>query len=881
MTSFCAHCNQDSKRPAYYLPMDVVPHDDGVEPVYRVFLTADIEGPNPHFHGEAFIKIEVLNSVVEFPINAADLELSDVMVLDSTGASLKPSLREDLENERVFLSFEQPLALGVGTLQVKWNGKFNPLLKGFYLSGAIGPDGEEAVVGSTQSQPADFRRWVPSFDQPGPTVYKATLSMTVEIDEHLVARSNGAVLAEERLGNGKKRVYFAKTNKLPTYVFAVVVGLLESSDPIDVGGVEVRVWATPGKKHLMTFALEVIKRGLPLLEECHGQKYPNPKLDIIAIPEFEAGAMEDDGMFMFREIYALVDKEAATVMQLLMVAVVLLHEADHTWDGNRHTMVDWSQLSLNEARATFMSYLIADILFPQFDVWTKFAHGRAEAMSVDGLWNTRAVVSPIERLDQCRSVFDVITYQKGAAVLRQLQTCLDTLRRDGFRDGMQHFNRLFDWGNASTEELWVAIGDATQFDVRGLMDTWTLQQGFPVICVRRASKQSITLSQRRFTYLAAGETESEQLWRIPIFIRARRGDDWDEQLVFLNDIEHTFDLGEEFDCVVVNAGGHGFYRVLYESNLLQSVTASQKELGAVERFNLLGDAWAFLRCGKISARTYLGLVREVSGDRDPNLWQEIAGSLTRLLEIASESEKQIVRAFITVIAQPVLDELGLKGSPAESPQTTELRGIVLLLLGRTNDPSIVSLCRHELFGKWLQDRTALDGDVFAAALKTAAGSGDEQFYDELFALLQAGSLNPQQENVVVEALACFPQEALAVKTLGKMLSKEIKLQMAARLLGWLLQNARVRGAVWQWLKAHFEAVQELVPKALLVRGLEGVALLDGPGDVEDVRSFLEANGDKLRGFEQRLAQTLESQSVNQAFRARGLSDKTGVSLAKH
>ncbi len=883
------HAHQDDAtiRPAYMLPMDVMPLDLPDLPGYQITLAPEIYGDNPHFEGSVAISILVNTPVKEFPINSVDLHLQMVRVTDSTGNPRKPILREDPENERVWLCFDEELATGKGEIFIKYRGKFNPQLQGFYLSEYQNEQGETETIASTQSQPADFRRWVPSFDQPGPTGYKSRFQFTVVVDADLTVRSNAEITEvkgvpstndEVKRCGGKKKVCFAPTNMLPTYVAALAIGKLESSDPIMVSGVEVRIWGTPGKKHLMDFALEVLERGLPLLENFHGAKYPNKKLDLIAVPNFPFGAMENDGMFIFREELLLVDKARATVAQFARVAEVVLHEADHTWDGNKITMMDWSQLSLNELRATFMAQLIADMIYPEWDTWTRFAQSRAQAMLVDGLENTRPIVSVINHVNECPSIVDAITYLKGSAVMRQGQMFLDMTIPGGFERGVQHFNTLYEWGNASTEQLWDAIGEKTGFDFTAFMDTWMLQPGFPTVTVTRNGASKITVSQSPFKYLhEAGD--ADQLWQIPLFIRTytNKSDDCmipeisytvKEHVLLLTEREQTFDLGD-FNWLVVNAGGHGFYRVQYDNELLSKVLSHlQTDLSAVERFNVLNDAWALLQAGSMNVSSYLGLVKKYENEHDPNVWKLISSSLIKLGQIAPVSAQCAFKEFVFDVALKRFQELGWEAHEDDTPQISELRGTIIGLLGYQKFDEIINQTEMYAYFPWLNNE-AVDADVLNAAVRVLALNGGKVTYAKFVGHLKKNDLTPQQERMFLEALCCFPDSKSAAKTLDMIDSGEIKAQMGGILINWLMQQTdAVRDYTWQFVKDEFEELKGKFPTGLFIRALEGARFLDKPENSADVADFFAANAALLKGSEKPVAQTLEWQRINTAFRRR-------------
>lgn len=864
------HCHTCSKHddhatPSYMLPMDVVPYDENPRvPGYVVLLEPTIGGANSGFKGMVTISIMVNNPVSEFPINSVDLDLKYVSVTDSTGVSVKPTLEEDKENQLVWLCLDRPLSRGVGTVTIFYNGKFNAQLRGFYLSEYQDQHGETQYIASTQSQPADFRRWVPSFDQPGPTGYKSRFQLSVSVEKDLTVRSNAAIMSEglDPL-TSKKLVTFEPTNRLPTYVFAVAIGKLESSPPAYISNVEVRIWATPGKTELMKFAVRVLEDALPMLEEFHGVDYPNMKLDLIAVPNFAFGAMENDGMFIFREEALLVDESKASVAQLARVAEIVIHETDHTWDGNRITMMDWSQLSLNELRATFMANLISDRIFPEWGVWERFAQARSGAMGTDGLSNTRPIVSAINRIEECESIVDDITYHKGASVLRQGQMFLESVIPGGFASGMQYFNQLYGSGNATTAQLWDAIGKETGFGFRQFMDLWMLQPGFPLVSVRRTGANTVLLKQDLFRYLASDSDSEEKentLWQIPVFIRHYKGGEAVEQTFLLNSREKTFELSDDFDWLVVNAGGHGFYRVHYDGALKTETLLHLSELRVVERFNLINDSWAMVLAGNTSVSSHLHLISAYSQETDPNVWRIIGGSLLRIREISSENDQRRIRQLGVVLAATHLERLGWQAKKSDTTLDCELRGIIIDLLGELEVEGIKEQATR-IYKSWLHDSGSVDPDVFAACLKVLAYGGDEVMFDE-FAKQLKRALSPQQITVFLRALCCFPDNWLAAKTFALVLNGSIKAQMGGTVLNLLMSNARVRGQTWRSIKSHLPELTRLLPTILLMRALEGARYLDNEADTADIVSFFAENRELLFGSEKNIAQTIEWHAIN-------------------
>src|SRR5207249_743181 len=323
-------------------------------------------------------------------------------------------------------------------------------------------------------------------------------------DDGLTAISNARVVGETSLaGTGKKEVVFADSMKMSSYLVAFIVGEFEGTEPVMIGTAPLRVWAVPGKRHLAKFAQEIGSFSLSHFSGYYDIAYPGDKLDLIAIPDFASGAMENLGAITFRETALLVDEAKATRAELERVADVVSHENAHMWFGDLVTMRWWNGLWLNEAFATFMEMLAVDAWKPEWRRWDSFTVSRAAAMQVDGLKSTRPIEFPVERPEEAAGMFDVLTYEKGASVLRMLEQYLGA---EAFSDGIHMYLRRHQYDNAQTSDLWHALEDSTKQPVPALMDSWIFQAGYPMISVEKDGP-AIPLTQQIFPYLANGSDQ--------------------------------------------------------------------------------------------------------------------------------------------------------------------------------------------------------------------------------------------------------------------------------------------------------------------------------------------------------------------------------------
>ncbi|HVO92430.1 MAG TPA: M1 family metallopeptidase, partial [Terriglobales bacterium] len=575
---------------------------------YELRLTPDLTRWT--FAGEERVAIRVHEPVREIVLNAAELEIQSAAVRQASGKILKGSVALDGDKEQATLSFTEMIAPGTCALELGFSGILNDKLHGFYRSIYKNPAGEEKPLASTQFESTDARRAFPCWDEPA---LKAVYQITLAVDEKLTAISNARVVREAVLGGtGKKEVVFADTIKMSTYLVAFIVGEFEATEPVTAAGVPLRVCAVPGKKRLAGFAVDIGKASLEHFAGYYGIPYPGDKLDLIAIPDFASGAMENLGAITFRETALLVDVESATRTELERVADVVSHENAHMWFGDLVTMKWWNGLWLNEAFATFMEMLAVDAWKPEWRRWDSFTVSRAAAMQVDGLKSTRPIEFPVERPEEAAGMFDVLTYEKGASVLRMLEQYLGA---EAFRDGIRLYLKRHAYANAETTDLWDAIEESTRQPVRALMDSWIFQAGYPLIGVEK-TPDGLRFSQRIFRYLQDGSDE-ERKWHVPIFLRARTKAGVVEKVLLLEQSELHIDLGGEVQWAVVNAGAHGFYRVRYGSELIDALQHSlQSRLSAVERFTLINDTWAATCAGLTPLPDYLELIERLGDEED-------------------------------------------------------------------------------------------------------------------------------------------------------------------------------------------------------------------------------------------------------------------------
>ena len=859
------------------LPRDGEPNphrlDGPIRPVrYELTLEPDLEAAT--FAGEVLISVLVTAPTDTISCNALDLDILAAELTEGPLASGSPvavtGVALDAETERVTFTLGQPLASGEAHLRIRFNGELNDKLRGFYRSTFTDTDGVEQVIATTQFEATDARRAFPCWDEPD---HKASFAISLIVDEDLFAVSNASELsrvpAPDRVG--KHLVRFAETIVMSTYLVAFVVGPLEATAPVDVDGTPMRVIYPKGKGHLTDFALEVGAFCLRHFTNYYGIPYPGDKLDLVAVPDFAFGAMENLGCVTFREILLLVDPATTTQAELLNVTDVINHELAHMWFGDLVTMKWWNGIWLNEAFATFMEMHATDAFRPQWDRWTTFGLSRTAAFDTDSLTNTRPIEYPVISPADAEGMFDILTYEKGAAVVRMLEQYLG---EDQFRSGIRRYLAEHAFGTTETTDLWDAIESATGEPVRRIMDSWIFQGGFPVISVDIVNDgRTLRLSQHRFGYagdLGDGESpipahDDAAQWIVPLIFSQRSATDGvvTFEKVLLDQPSVDIDLIEPATWIYVNTEGTGFYRARYAPDLRAAlVTHAQTDLSAIERYGLVDDIWASVLADDLEAHDFLDVADAFCEETDLSVWQRIIAGLSALDRVVDGDGRAALRTRVRGIISPAYEKLGPEPRPDDSDRDRALRGVLFEALGVLGGNVDVQSRAHVIL-----DIGALDPDpsLVAASVNIVAATGTGADFDEFVRRMKSAP-TPQEELRYLGALADFPDPDLIARLVRMSLTDDVRSQNAPLLLRRALSNRDAGEIAWFFVSSEWEAITTRLPSNSIARFLEGIRGLSKPGTATEVLAFFETHevpqGDKI------LAQHLERLEVNVALRQR-------------
>lgn len=832
----------------YRLPRAVVPHR------YTLALQPDLAAAT--FVGHVIIDANVNEAVGQIVLNAIELDITEVKV---GGEVATFELHADTER-LVINSAPEP---GTTAIEITFTGTLNDKLHGWYRSTYIDTDGNEQVIATSQMQVTDCRRAFPCFDEPD---FKAVFDVTLIIEPHLMAISNGPEIErttfEDGTGHdtGKVAVRFGETMPMSTYLVAFVVGLLEATEPVLVpraGALDefipLRIIHVPGKGHLTAFSLDIGAHSLSWYQNYYGIPYPTDKCDMLALPDFAAGAMENLGAITYRESLLLADPATATQFELQNLADVVAHEMAHMWFGDLVTMKWWNGIWLNEAFATFMEIACCDEYRPDWLRWTTFSLERSAAFEVDSLASTRTVEFSVEAPADCIGMFDVLTYQKGGSLVRMLEQYLG---ESAFQAGVSHYLSKHEYANTETSDLWDAIEESNpDTPVRALMDSWIWQAGYPLISARLDGSELI-LSQQRFAY---GEVDDPTLFVTPIHLRV----DGVESKVLLDGFDLRVAVPSAESSVVVNAGGHGYMRVAYDASLRGRIVGQLDDLTTIDRYNLIDDAWNEVVAGRLDAIDFVEFVEGFGSNRELAVWQAIAIGLRGVGRLLDGPAYEALQQRVAALVAPVVEDLGWVPVAEEGDLIAKLRGLLvgtLAVLG--NDAAALTHCRSILQAYDRGD--GVDPELVSAATNAVAANGTDTDYDEFVAKFRNPS-TPQEQLRYLYALAEFPEATQIERSVALAFSGEVRTQNAPFLLNRCIANRHHGTAAWQSVRQQWDVANATFPGNTISRMIDPVKLLTAPEVVADVQSFFSEH--PIPQAKKGLEQILERQRVNAALRA--------------
>jgi len=803
------------------LPKSVVPTH------YAIELAPNLQALS--IQGSETVDVDVREPVARVVLNAVNTEITDASIDD--GAQ-RAEVSLDAKAETATLTFANALATGAHKLRLNFTARINSFGRGMFYVDYPTESGSRRMI-STQLEPADARRIFPCWDEPA---FKATFALTVTVPNNFLAVSNMPVTREEAVASDRKRVAFASTPRMSSYLFVLSAGELERITA-DANGVTVGVVATKGKAEKGRFALENAVKLLGFYNDYFGQTYPLPKLDLIAVPGGFGGAMENWGGITFFESRLLFDPASSADTARRGIFSVLAHEMAHQWFGDLVTTAWWDNLWLNEGFASWMQEKAAERFYPQWKTWLNGYGQKQYGMTLDARRTSHPIQQTVADESVAMTAFDAITYNKGQAFIRMLENYLGA---DAFRDGIRRYMAAHAFSNATTADLWQALEGATGKPVASIAASFTEQEGVPLVIAETVcdgNAQKLTLRQDRFAVLpaSANATLPPRRWQVPVEIGAPGAAQ--PSKILLLDGSAEIPAGACGEAVKVNFGDIGYYRVEYGANARLALVKELSKLAPEDRVNFLADSWTLMLSSRTEASSWLGLVEALSPADQRAVWDQVISAFAQLDHLSRDrAERPALEAYIRARLRPVFDRLGWDGSGSGDDDDTLLRASLIRALGEFGDADVVAESKRR-FADFLKDPASLPPALLDPVSHVVGISANRESYDALLSLARKSTATNERVRYY-NAAASARDGALARETLAITLGKE-------------LPSTMVNGVISQVASAGF---QPQLAWDFIQKNLDALTARQGPdfGD-QFVPSFMtnfhdEAHADELRHF---------------------------------
>ncbi|HEY3663516.1 MAG TPA: M1 family metallopeptidase [Chthoniobacterales bacterium] len=776
------------------LPKEVRPTE------YAIRIAPNVEKLT--FTGSETVKIQVDKPVTKLVLNALEMEIESASV---DGQALpKKSIVLDAKEQTLTLALPNEIAAGEHEIALKFDGKINAQGQGlFYARYQEQGTNEKKIMLGTQFEPTDARRMFPCWDEPS---FRAKFQLTAIVPEKFSAVSNMPVEGETKIEGGKE-VRFGVSPSMSSYLVVLCAGELDFIEA-EQDGVKLRVVTTKGKAEMGRYALESEAKILHYYNEYFGVPYPLPKLDLIAIPGGFGGAMENWGGITYYESVLLFDPKNSSTRTKQDIFAVIAHEMAHQWFGDLVTMAWWDNLWLNEGFASWMGSKCTDRFNPEWNEWLRRTESRDPsrrvgfskdvAMQGDARSTTHPVQQPIKNEAEANGAFDEITYRKGSAIIRMLESFLG---QEVFRDGIRKYIATHKYSNTTTADLWQALTEVSGKPVGEIAPGWTEQPGFPLVKVER-KETAIQLHQERFTVHFADPPALR--WQIPLTYVTQ--DQPATNSFLLRD--PAANLPNELPndkAIKFNVEDTGYYRVQYDSASWNLLVAQIPRLSEADRVNLLIDAWALVEAGREPVSHYLGLLDPVLNDDQLAVYDQIIDTFTFLNRLlAGDPLRPRFQQYARALLRPAFDRVDWEAKPGEKAKTAALRASLIRGLGLLNDSDIIAGCRSR-FDSFLSDPSSVSPDLRPAIFGVVGRYADSPTWEKLHRLgLKTNSIEEKQ--YLYEALASAIEPRLITRTLPIALTEELPTSRSTSLLTYSARYGEHPELVWEYAQEHMRAL---------------------------------------------------------------------------
>ena len=768
---------------------------DNVEPShYDIAVTPNLQAAT--FAGTERIAVTLRKPSSTIVLNAAEIEFSKVAIKAGTVVQ-QARVTLDQTKEQATFSVERPLPAGSAEITIEYHGILNDQLRGLYLSQA-----NNRRYAVTQLEATDARRMFPSFDEPA---YKATFSLTATIDQGDHAISNGALINDTPgPGTGKHTVKFETTPKMSTYLVALAVGDFECQSG-SADNIPIRICSTPDKKGQTGFALEAAEQILRFYNRYYVVKYPFKKLDVVAVPDFAAGAMENTAAIFYRETLLLADPKNASDKVKEDIGQVLAHEMAHQWFGDLVTMRWWDDIWLNEGFANWMETKPLKAWKPEWHVELSEVRSNQSAMTLDSLKTTRPIRAEAWTPAEISELFDQIAYEKGAAVLRMVEAWVG---EEPFRAGVNAYIDRFKYGNARAEDFWGTLTKVTGKPVDKVMSGFVDRPGVPLVDASvtcRGNGGSISISSDSQSQTSSAASRASSSWTIPVCVKTAT------QSSACTEVAASTATVQVDSCpawIMANAGARGYYRVVYSPEMIRALASAVANLAPTERIALLSDEWALVRAGRHDVGTFMDLAQGFKNERTPDVLETLLGRLAAIDEaLTTDASRASYRTWVASLMKPALAEVGWASRSDDTEERRALRAAIVSALGNVaRDPETIQRARTMILAH-LESKESIDPTLLDVIVSIAAIGGDTSLYDRYLARSKQAS-DPEDHYRYLYALADFSDPALVRRTMDDIVGPDVRSQDVAVFLAHLFGNSETRRLTWELLQARWNELQK-------------------------------------------------------------------------
>ncbi|MFZ0821894.1 MAG: M1 family metallopeptidase [Candidatus Acidiferrales bacterium] len=774
------------------LPENAIPDS------YDLSFTPDLTKAT--FSGEESIHVKLQRPSLTITLNSAEIEIQDATIT-AAGHPQLATVTFDESKDQATLKVPNALPVGPAEIHIRFTGILNDQMRGFYLSKTA-----RRAYAVTQFESTDARRAFPSFDEPA---YKAIFRITLVIDKDDTAISNGRIISDlPGPGEGKHTLKFSPSPKMSSYLVAMMVGDFQCLEGA-VDEIPIRVCAVPEKKALGSYALKSAENILQFYDRYYYTKYPFQKLDIIAFPDFAAGAMENVAAITYRESDLLIDDKVASEDAHETVYSVLAHEMAHQWFGDLVTMKWWDDIWLNEGFATWMAWKPMQVWRPEWQTQLEQVQETDGVLDADSIASIRPIRAKAETPAEIDALFDEIAYDKASSVLRMIEAFVGP---EVFRKGVNAYVQAHAYGNATAEDFWSAIAATSGKPVDKIMSTFIDEPGAPLVSVKSSCSgdhTTLNLAQQRYFSDPTKLSEpSQEIWEIPVAVRAPASEN--VMYVVLTRSSQSFDIPGCSSFVLVNPGGRGYFRVDYgAAGYVKMSAAPNNGMTAEDRIRFLGDGWAMVRVGRIGIGDYLSGFAGFQSERQRPVVEAMLSHMSLLHDnIVSTADQPAFEAWLRNFFAPLLHDLGMDSVPGEPGERQELRSEVIAVLsifGR--QPELIARSRATVEA-YMKDPASVSDSMARTAVVVAALNGDAALYDKYIEHMKSAKA-PNEYDIYFMGLTLFQEPSLVRRTIDYILSPSVKPQNVGSVVG-LFSKPEAQSVAWEYFKMHFT---ELYDKA--------------------------------------------------------------------